>query len=141
MVITSPVDALTLVLRIASVGVFLVTVETLARRNVLRDDGLMSWVVGGLRQAYLVRKPLGPLLDFSLRYPNICVLLALRGLLAAVIVLGPTWLATSPWCLCPMALLLLLFAVRHPYGQDGADQMALIIFVGGAVATRWREAG
>src|SRR5262249_18587709 len=58
-----------------------------------------------------------------------------RALLAATIALGPTAFTTSPWCLCTMAAMLLLFAVRHPFGQDGADQLALIIFVGASVAT------
>ena len=132
---SNPLEALTLLLRIAAAGVLLITAETLVRRNVLRDQELMSWSVGSLRQGYLVRKPLGGLLDFALRYPNICGLLALRAMLAAAITLGPQAITTSPWCLCPMALLLLLFAIRNPFGQDGADQLALIIFVGAAAAT------
>jgi hypothetical protein len=135
MVLSDPLEAITWVLRIAATGVLLITAETLVRRGVLRDDGLMSWQVGSVRQAYLVRPPLGPLLEFMLRYPNICALLVFRGLLAAAIAVGPTALSTSPWCVCSMAVMLQLFAIRNPFGQDGADQMALIIFVGATVAT------
>lgn len=136
--LANPLEAMTWVLRIASCGVLLVTVETLVRRDVLRDEGLMSWPVGKLRKGYLVRKWVGDALEMVLRYPNICVLLAVRAVLAAAMVLAPAQAVRSPWLLFPMALLVLLFAVRHPYGQDGADQMAVIIFIGAALATLGR---
>ena len=135
MLLSNPIEAFTWVLRIAAMGVLLVTVETMVRRDVLRDDGLMSWRVGSLRQPYLIRGQLGKMLDIVLRYPNVCVLLGLRVLVAAAIVFGSVALAGSFWLLFLMALLLLLFTIRSPYGQDGADQMALIIFIGAALAT------
>ena len=135
MVLSNPFEAFTWVLRIAAGGVLLATVETLVRRDVLRDEGLMSWRVGSLRQPHLIRGRLGKLLDIALRYPNVCVVLGLRVLVAAAIAVGPSALVGSFWLLFMMALLLLLFTIRNSYGQDGADQMALIIFVGAALAT------
>ena len=81
-VLSNPFEAFTWVLRIAAGGVLLATVETLVRRDVLRDEGLMSWRVGSLRQPHLIRGRLGKLLDIALRYPNVCVVLGLRVLVA-----------------------------------------------------------
>jgi hypothetical protein len=63
-------------------------------------------------------------------YPNVLGLLALRALIACVILLSPTTVVINPWIICPLALLIGLFTIRSPYGQDGADQMAWILITG-----------
>jgi len=135
MVFADATEALMWIVRLAAIGVLTVSLETLVQRRVLRDENLMSWRVGSLRQVYLVRPPFGRWLDLVLGYPNVCGMLVLRGLLAAVLAAGPRALVLSPWCLSAMALMLLLFTVRNPYGHDGADQMAIIIFTSAAMAT------
>ena len=135
MVFSDATEALMWTIRLAATGVLIVSVETLVRRQVLRDENLMSWQLGSLRQGYLIRPPLGRWFDFVLGYPNICGMLVLRVLLATALAVGPRALVLSPWCLTAMALMLLLFTVRNPYGHDGADQMALIIFTSAAMAT------
>jgi hypothetical protein len=128
-------ETIAMVVRLAGVSILISTAEMLVRPSVLRDDGLMSWGVGSLRRPYLIRGVVGRVLDRLLRYPDVLALFALRGLLALAIVLGPTRIATSAWAAVAMSALLVLFAIRHPYGQDGADQMALIVFVGLVPAT------
>ena len=136
---SNPLDVFTLVLRLAAIGVLIVSVETIVSSQVLRDDGLMSWEVGCLQRPGMVCGKLGWALDRLLRYPNVFALLIIRAVLAAAVAAGPASWVRSPWLVCPMTLVILLLTVRHPYGQDGADQMTVMIFVGAGQVVLSRE--
>ena len=131
--VASPEAAFVLVIRIGAVGVLLTSIELIVDRRLLWTGGLMSWTVGQVRRRYLVHGLTGAAFDWLLRYPNVLGMLALRAALAAVILFGPDRLVLGPILVPAIALLLALFTLRNPYGLDGADQMFLILFVGGAL--------
>jgi hypothetical protein len=124
-------SAISLVARLAAVGVIVACAEFIADPKPLQDQGLMSWKVGQLRNGWLTasESPLDPVL----RYPNVLAVVGLRMLLAAVILFAPTALLRSAWFVTPAALLNAVFILRTAYGHDGADQMAWIIFSGLAI--------
>jgi len=130
----APAIACSWVTKIAAVGVLLASVESLVQPGPLKDDGLMSWRVGQVRRPYLVRGVSGAILERLLSYPTVLGLLALRILLASMILLGPVSWSIHPLLLLPLVVLLCLFSLRNPFGLDGADQMFMIIFLGGAIA-------
>ncbi len=94
----------------------------------------MSWSVGRLRSALLIKGPFGTVLNWVSSYPNVLGLLILRSLLASVIVLGPPTIVLNPWITGSIATLSLLFIIRTSYGHDGTDQMLLIAFIGLAIS-------
>ncbi len=94
----------------------------------------MSWSVGRLRAALLIKGPFGTALNWISSYPNVLGLLILRSVLASVILLGPSTIVMSPWITGSIASLTLLFIIRTSYGHDGTDQMLLIVFIGLAIS-------
>ena len=120
--------AVSLVAKIAAVGVLVACAEYIADPSQLQDQGLMSWKVGRLRNTWLAANE--ALLDPVLRYPNVLAIISFRLLLAALIVFAPPALLSSAWIIAPAALLGGVFILRNAYGHDGADQMAWIIFCG-----------
>lgn len=95
----------------------------------------MSWEIARLRQPWLARGRVAGLLDCALSYPNIIWLLILRVSVAALMILGPGGLITRPWIILIAAVLCWLFVMRTSYGQDGADQMAYILYTGLAISS------
>lgn len=124
--------AVSLVAKLAALEVIVVCAEYIADPRQLRDEGLMSWKVGRLRNVWLAAY--GALLDPVLRYPNVVAIVSFRLLLAAVILFAPPLLIRSAWITAPTALLTGVFLLRNAYGHDGADQMTWIIFGGLAIA-------
>jgi hypothetical protein len=116
--------ALLLISRLAAFGMLITSLEYMFARNVLRDDGPMSWPIGSLRQAWLAQHFSNPVLNSVLRYPNIFFVLFIRAFFAFAILCG----VNHPSLVMGIALLTILFLLRNPYGHDGADQMLLIIF-------------
>lgn len=111
----------------ATVGATISTLEWLANRRELRDDGLFSWQVIESRPS-LVGSLLGSLAGPLLTYPNVLILLVLR--LGALLVLLPA-IATGRFVVLVLGLVVattLLLNVRSPYGMDGSDQMATHVF-------------
>jgi hypothetical protein len=70
-----------LVAKITAFGVFVSSLEYLARPKLLADYGLMSWAVGQVRVFWLVSGNLAGPLNRCLQYPNFLFLLAVRALL------------------------------------------------------------
>ena len=94
--------AVSLVAKLAAVEVIVACAEYIADPRQLQDEGLMSWKVGRLRNAWLAAN--GALLDPVLRYPNVLAIVSFRLLLAAVIVFAPPALLSSAWIIAPAAL-------------------------------------
>lgn len=111
----------------ASVATLVATLELLVRRAWLADDQLLSWPASRLRYRFLSMGWTGLWFDRALRTRVFLFLLVLRlGIAVAV----P--FATGRWrggLLLALAILFALWALRSPYGQDGADQMTLLLTV------------
>jgi hypothetical protein len=129
-----PSLALGLTERIAAVGSALASAELLARPRALGEDGLLSWQVARLRSATLAVGRPARILDRIFASPGVQVL-ALTRLLAAVLVMAtPTGSAVSAAGLALCAAMTALLMLRTPYGNDGADQMLLLVLVSCALA-------
>lgn len=116
--------ALTLTTRLAGVAVAISSAELLWRRAHLEEGGLLDW---GPRR----RSPRRG--DFELRAlllsarPFVWVM-ALRLSSACVLVIMPNPAVLRVICVAVVVVSTLLFHFRNPYGLDGADQMALVVF-------------
>jgi hypothetical protein len=126
------------VAKLEAIGVLIASLEYLFEPKHLRDEGLMSWSVGATRSGWLSDAPFGPLLDAVLRYPRVLGLISIRALLLAVLLCCPPSALMYPWVLgsltIPVAAVACLMMVRNNFGQDGADNMATIVFVAFALA-------
>lgn len=120
--------------RIAAVGAVLASLELLARPAVLRADGLLSWPVARLRSARLSAGPAAAVLDPLLATPGVYALGAVRAAGGTVVVLAPSGSVPSVAALTVTALSSLLLMTRTSYGNDGADQMLLLVLVPSALA-------
>ena len=121
--------------RILSVGTLLSCAEFLSQPSLLKNDGLMSWEIGRLRQPWLAKGWLGATLNSVLSYPNVIWLLVIRMSVAMLMLLGPADLITKSWLILIATVLCWFFVMRSSYGQDGADQMAYIIYLALAVSS------
>lgn len=126
---------ITVMVRMLAVGTLLSCAEYLSQPSLLKDDGLMSWEIGRLRQPWLARGWLGATLNFVLSYPNVIWLLVIRISVATLMLLGPADLITKSWLILIAAVLCWFFVTRSSYGQDGADQLAYIIYLALAVSS------
>jgi hypothetical protein len=120
---------------LAAVGVLLSSAEYLAQPWHLRDDGLMSWAVASVRERWLVTSPMRIVLHAVLSYPRVLGMIAVRGVLALLVLLGPSSLSENPWILGALGLTSILVMLRSIYGQDGADHMVVIVYVSLALGT------
>ena len=127
-----PSAALGLVERIAAAGVLLASLELLSRREALRADGLLSWEVARLRSARLAVGATGAVLQRLLAPPGVYVLCWLRVLAAALVIVAPTGANVSAAALLVAASISLMLMLRTSYGNDGADQMLLLVLVASA---------
>ena len=121
-----------LVERIGAAGVLLASLELLSRRGALRADGLLSWEVARLRSARLAVGATGAVLQRVLAPPGIYVLCWVRMLAAVIVIVAPTATGGSAAALFVAASIGLLLMLRTSYGNDGADQMLLIVLVASA---------
>ncbi len=121
-------------LRFSCVPILISSLELLVAPRMLDDRALMSWEVGRLRHPLLVSGWMGHASHAVMKQPTFLTLLAVRALLATALLLGPqAWLLSRPPVLV-MATLLFFWAKRSIYGQDGADQMQLIVWLAAVVA-------
>lgn len=120
----SPSYVLWLVETLAAASALVASLELLARRHLLADEGLLSWEVSQLRFRWLTHPGWGAILS----YRATVVALSLRALASAALLT-----TVSPPALRPILLLVVAattsgLALRCPYGLDGADQMTLTTF-------------
>jgi hypothetical protein len=127
--LADPSTALGLVERIAAVGLLLASAELLARPRALARDGLLSWEVARLRSAHLAVGRPAALLEAVLATPGVYALIATRAVAAALVLAAPTSSDLSVVGLVGCAVTSLLLMLRTSYGNDGADQMLLLVIV------------
>lgn len=132
--LSDPSVALGLTERLAAVGTALASVELLARPRALGKDGLLSWSVARLRSVTLAVGRPAHVLDQIFAPPGVHALACARALAAALVLVTPTGSAASAHGLAVCAGITLLLMLRTPYGNDGADQMLLLVLVSSALA-------
>lgn len=126
---SDPLLITALVIKISAVGVLLGSCEWLTFRHALREDGLISWSVGSVRNVITASPLLERLLNVIFGYPNVLVLHGLRIVAAVTMLAMPVNRVTSLPFLLLFTILVCATWVRHPYGNDGAEQMTVITLV------------
>lgn len=129
-----PVATLAVTTRIAAVGVLISSLELLARPRSLSDSGLLSWSVARLRSPALGAGRLGALLDLVFATPGVYGLCAARAASALLVVALPASSGFFSAALVVATGLSLLLMLRTPYGNDGADQMTLLVLLPSTLA-------
>lgn len=130
---SSAAEALVLSERLVAVAVLISSLELLARPRSLARGGLLSWEVAQLRAAWLTHGPLARVLDRLFTGSGLRALVVLRAAAAAWLVLGQAGAAQGA-VVVVAALATLLLMLRTPYGNDGADQMGLLVLLAAAIA-------
>jgi hypothetical protein len=119
--------ALQLVERLGAVGVVLSSAELLAVRTQLTSAGMLNYEIPQTRARWLLVGP-GALLAPVFQYPGILGLLLLRLGAAVVLVTGTASTGIEVLLVGVIALTSIALSLRTPFGNDGADQMTMLIF-------------
>ena len=125
--------ALALGERLAGCAVLIATLEMLARPRAFDRGGLLGWEVAQLRAPWLTHGRLARVLDRLFSGSGLRALLILRAAAAACLVAGLDGAALAAAVLTAAAASLLLM-LRTCYGNDGADQMCLLVLLSAALA-------
>jgi hypothetical protein len=108
--------------------------EILSLNSALRDDGLLSWRLQRLNHPRMARLLATFGIDRCFRYPEVLGLLGIRLIVALLLIIA----TCLHWSVRPQLLILaavtLLFTLRCPEGNDGSDQMSLIILLVSSLA-------
>lgn len=136
----SAAEALALCERLVGAATLLSSLELLARPRSLARGGLLSWEVAQLRAAWLTHGKLARCLDRLFSGTGLLALLALRAAAAAWLVVGAGGIGgiggtggVHAAVVVVAATTTLLLMLRTPYGNDGADQMGLLVLLAAAV--------
>jgi vitamin K-dependent gamma-carboxylase-like protein len=128
-----PEVAYTWIVILASIGVFIASVELFTIKEEFEDGGLFSWeVLRTVSSATLsagTGTP-GKWISHPLFVPAVTVG---RALAALILICFRNNHALSTVCVCGIVASSLLMYCRAPLGLDGSDQMSLITFVAVAI--------
>ena len=124
--------ALTICVNIAALTVAVGSLEILSRWEQLGDGQLLNWSVSRLRLQVLSDGYSGRVIDQLLCFRHFRWLMIARLFLAMSVPFAE--FRTRAVLLSLVSILSLLWSVRSPYGQDGADQMCLLITVSTTVS-------
>jgi hypothetical protein len=122
-------QALRLIERLVSVGVIISCAEFLAIRAELAPTGLLNFPIPQARARWMVRNYVSPVLDRIFNYPSVLVIICLRLGAATVLLAGVSQGATEATLCLLVAATSIALSLRTPFGNDGADQMTVLIFV------------
>ena len=128
------VDFLAVILRITCWPILISTIELVSCPEMIGDATLMSWEVGKLRHPYLALGWSGRFCNAFMQHAAFMRLLWLRAVLAGLLLFSPAAWLLHPATVGLMTILLFLWLKRSSYGQDGADQMMMIIWLSALVA-------
>lgn len=131
MPLLTPSEALALVERVGAVAVLISSLEMLARPGLYADAGLLSWRAEQLRARWLCHGAFARMLDVAFRPPAVLWIAGLRAAAAAAVVASPRPAGVLVGAVAATCLLLML---RDTYGNDGADQLGLIVFTAATIA-------
>jgi hypothetical protein len=120
--------------RVAAVALLLACAELLARPATLAYDGLLSWQVARLRSPNLVTGRRAVVLDAVLAPPGVHALVAARAGGAVVLLAAPSGSTAAALGLLLATGATVLLMLRTSYGNDGADQMLMLVLVAATIA-------
>jgi hypothetical protein len=125
----SPYGCLEAVASLSSVSLLISSLQSLFLFRHYADSGLFSWRVQRTRHPGLLRSPFLRVYDRLFSYPAILWLFTLRVILcAAVFFLLQHRNALQGICTL-IAFVSIVLSIRGPDGENGADEMTLIMFV------------
>lgn len=124
---------------IAAVGVAIDCAEVISTRAAYADAGIYSYRLLRTGQRFFVAGPLARVFDRLLGYPGVLWLSATQIACAALLVTLPLqspsaqrWLGAG--ACAAIVILRMLFYARNVFGQDGSDQMLLVILSSALIA-------
>lgn len=117
---------------LAAVGVVISSLEYLTYPKLLADDALASWPISRTNRPWKVSDRFELILGWLFQYPHFILVVALRLVMAVLVIVG--WPLSVVSTASVIAAASFLLALRSPYGTDGADQMTMIIFLAAALA-------
>jgi hypothetical protein len=91
-------------------------------------NGMLNFPIPQTRARWLVSGRVGGLLDRLFNYPAVLVLVLLRLGAASVLLSGVSRGPTETGLCVLVAATSISLSLRTPFGNDGADQMAILIF-------------
>ncbi|HEU4679968.1 MAG TPA: hypothetical protein VFS35_10635, partial [Terrimicrobiaceae bacterium] len=119
---------------LASIGVFIASVEILALKGEFEDGGLFSWdVLRTISRATLsigTGRP-GQFISHPFFVPAVA---GAKALAALLLILFGNNSALSTACVFAIIAASIVMYWRAPIGLDGSDQMSLLMFVAVAIA-------
>jgi hypothetical protein len=126
---------LRIALDVCLVGLAISSLESLASRRLFRTDGVYSWSLFRRPQGIAGQPVVRLTLDHLFAVTGIVTLLALRLVCIGVLFVLP--LISTGFRIALSAVLIshLMLAWRRGYGDDGSDQMTLIILIATWIAT------
>jgi hypothetical protein len=113
------------IIRLFCIALFLTALECLAIIRQFGDGGIYSWKMIKLSVHPRVLKLR---LDFLFNKPGVSIILLLRLLCSIYLFIDPISQGTT-YLLGLIVVTSLLLAIRNPIGNDGSDQMSVIISI------------
>jgi hypothetical protein len=130
--LASPFDAVSLVLRVASVGVAISSAELLSRPADLRRPGLLSGDIQLTRHWWLVQTRLRGLVAVLTGGGTLAVI-AIRLAAALALVVGAGTFEVARVGAIAVAVTVLALRIRSPLGVHASGTMTLVVFVAAAL--------
>lgn len=131
--VTSPFDAISLVVRIGSVGTAISSLELLIHNKDLGPKGLLDAEVEITRSPWLVRTPVAATLAWlSTRWGALC-LIAARFVAATVLIVASGNFETARFGALVVAATTLALRLRSPIGIHASGSMVMMTFTGAAL--------
>jgi hypothetical protein len=117
------------ILVICSIGMVISTLEFFCIRRAFGADGVYSWPVFSAVLLKTRNITLTKLLNAVFDAPGVMVLLGIRLLALLCILFAPISSITFKISLTIVIASILLFSWRRSFGDDGADQMSMILLI------------
>jgi hypothetical protein len=128
-----PDTTYTWIVILASIGVFIASVEILALKGEFEDGGLFSWDVLRTVSRATLSVGTGRPRQFISHPFFVPAVTGARGLAALVLIFSSNNSALSTACVSVIIAASIVMFWRAPIGLDGSDQMSLITFVAVAI--------
>ena len=126
--VRTPGSAILLVRFVALAGILVSTLEHLSNWRQFRAGGLFDWKIMGSRPELAGGGALASALSGVLSFHGYLAVLGIRLLAILLLLTNPHVRALEAVGLTIILATTILINLRSPLGQDGADQMATIIF-------------
>jgi hypothetical protein len=131
--LASPFDAISLVIRVGSIGVAISSLELLAHREDLGDTGILDGEVQLTRARWLVQTRLRRWLDVLARETAATKIIALRLLASCALIAAAGSFEVARFGAAIVAVTTLLLRLRSPLGIHASGSMVMVTFTAGAL--------